>query len=93
MQKLTNKGTEGEDGGPESGHEAVGVYGVGEATFDGRLVRIREAWTDYHYFDSIPSVLTSNNRSAEPKSVNCHSDDDGHQGFLEGQIFEGTLEQ
>lgn len=45
------------------------------------------------YFVQISIVLTSNNRSPEPKSVNCHSNDNGHQGFLERQILEGTLEQ
>ena len=43
MHKLTHEGPEGEHGGPQAGHEAVGVDGVGEAALDGGLVRVRES--------------------------------------------------
>ena len=33
---------------------------------------------------------TSDNRGSESKSVNCHSDDNGHKGFLDGQVFQRT---
>ena len=43
LHKLTHEGAESKHRGPEAGHEAVGVDGVGEATLDGRLVRVRES--------------------------------------------------
>ena len=47
MHKLTHEGPEGEHGGPQAGHEAVGVDGVGEAALDGGLVCVRKTWIDY----------------------------------------------
>ena len=73
---LTDESPEGEDGGPEAGHEAVGVDGVGEAALYRGLVRVRESADD---------------RGAQSKSVNCHSDDNGRQRFVEWEIFERTF--
>ena len=47
----------------------------------------------HHFVSSSPWLFTSHNRGSEPKSVNCHSNDNAHQGFLDRKIFKGTLEQ
>ena len=44
LHKLTHEGAESKHTGPEAGYEAIGVDGVGEATLDGGLVRVREAY-------------------------------------------------
>ena len=70
---LTNKSSKGKHRCPETRDKAVRVNCVGKSTFNSRLVSIRKA---------------TNHRGSQSKSMNSHSNDNGHQRFVEWKVFE-----